>query len=145
LFFIDKENLESEKRFKNEKDKSLAVKLNNLKCYQNLKPDPNNTIPVHLINPLKEKLIDSKRTLKRDKIEIEKAKKKIQKIEKRALNVANGLKTISEKANTLLEFNKDLWDASSKPVVNQINEYFLRTTKKLPVKVNIKNEYNYLF
>ena len=77
MFFIDKENLENEKRFKNEEDKSLAIKLNNLKCYRNLKPDPNNTTPIHLINPLKEKLIDSKRTLKRDKIEIEKAKQKI--------------------------------------------------------------------
>ena len=80
-------------------------------------------------------MIDSKRTLKRDKIEIEKAKQKIRKIQKRANNVANGLKTISEKANQLFEFNKDLWDDSSKPVVNEINEYFLRSTKKLPVKV----------
>ena len=81
------------------------------------------------------KLIDSKRTLKRDKIEIEKAKQKIKKIQKRANNVADGPKTISEKANQLFEFKKDLWDDSSKPVVNEINECFLRSTKKLPVKV----------
>lgn len=114
----------------------MAIQLNNLKCYRNLKPDPNNTIPVHIINPLREKLDDSKRTLKLNKLESEKAKRKIKKIEKRARNVANGLAKNVETANELFVFNKDLWDSSTKPVVNEVNEYFLKSTKKLPVKVS---------
>ena len=42
---------------------------------------------------------------------------------------------ITSVKSSLFEFKKDLWDDSSKPVVNEINECFLRSTKKLPVKV----------
>ncbi len=138
LFFVDKENLESETKqqgFKSEKEKSLKIKLHNLRCYRNLLPDPNNSIPAHILNPLQAKIPDSKRTEKREKLDVNKAKRKLKRITKSTKGIVKGAKKIVEAANQLFDFNRDLWGSSEKPVINVVNEYYLRSTKKHPINV----------
>lgn len=67
LFFINKEKLALNENGtlpeKKPKRLTLEEKLNNLGCYQNLKPDPN-SLPAHVIRPVNQKEETSNRQKK---------------------------------------------------------------------------------
>lgn len=138
MFFIDKENVDSKKKsYKSDKEKSLAVELQNLRCYRNLRPDVINNVEPHIVKTKTPRDPESKRALRLEKQEKEKTKKvalkKVTRIGPETIVKDKKVKKLE------INFNKDIWGAdmsTMKPAVNDINEYYLRTTKKLMPQVS---------
>ena len=107
--------------------------LDKANCYKALQPDPFGA-PAHVIHTFTPKDENSKRTQKRLKVDASHAKKVIdKKLKNKNAKVANEPRG----AIKLQKFENDLWSESTKfqPEINQTNEHFLRTTKKIMPKV----------
>lgn len=116
--------------------KLTADDLNKAKCYRNLQPEPNSA-PVHNTYSFTPKTADSKRTKKYEKKEQKIAKKVIEAKSKAGHDVT--VRKEIKDTMKLRSFDNDLWSDATKfqPEVNEVNEYFLRTTKKIMPKVSL--------